>query len=169
MQQTKEGLLVPPPEPPKPDLDKLKRTFENGARWFYWIAGLSLINSVLHLARSSFTFVIGLGITQIVDGIALGITQENPQITIPIHAIAVILNLLFAGVYVLFGWFAGRKHGWAFIVGMVLYVLDGLIFLLFADWLSFAFHVFAFVCIFSGYSALRKLNNLQSLAMPAQG
>ena len=96
MQQTKDGLLVPPPEPPKPDLDKLKRTFENGAKWFYWIAGLSLINSGLNLARSNFTFVIGLSATQIVDGIAIGITQENPQIKIPIYAIAVILNLLFA-------------------------------------------------------------------------
>jgi hypothetical protein len=41
---------------------------------------------------------------------------------------------------------------------MVLYTLDGMIFLLGPDWLALGFHAFALFCIFNGYRALRRLN-----------
>jgi hypothetical protein len=40
---------------------------------------------------------------------------------------------------------------------MVLYGLDGLLFLIVQDWLSFGFHVFALFCIFGGYRSLKNL------------
>src|SRR5947209_1342499 len=40
-----------------------------GARWFYWIVGLSLVNSLLALGGAQIRFVFGLGITQIFDAI----------------------------------------------------------------------------------------------------
>ena len=45
----------------------LERQITNGANWFFWIAGLSLINSVLHLAGVSISFLIGLGLTELID------------------------------------------------------------------------------------------------------
>ena len=46
---------------------------------------------------------------------------------------------------------------------MVLYALDGLLFLLVGDWISIAFHAFALVCIGKGYQALRTLRRAVSL------
>jgi hypothetical protein len=168
MQQTQDGLLVPPQEPPNDDIIKITKSFENGYKWFYWIAGLSLINSAAHLAKSDFSFVIGLGVTQIVDAIALALTKEHPEITTVVNIIAFIFAAIFAGIFALFGWLAGKKHGWPFIVGLILYTFDGLIFLLVQDWMSIAFHGFAFVCILMGYTNLRKLNQLEAVAMQQQ-
>jgi len=40
---------------------------QSGARWFWWIAGLSLINTVLIHTGSDLSFVVGLGITLMAD------------------------------------------------------------------------------------------------------
>ena len=42
----------------------LEKQVERGASWFYWIAGLSLVNSILSLTDSGWMFFFGLGITQ---------------------------------------------------------------------------------------------------------
>ena len=36
---------------------------KSGASWFYWIAGLSLINSIAAVSGGSWRFILGLGIT----------------------------------------------------------------------------------------------------------
>src|ERR1700722_13224064 len=38
----------------------LLRRFHSGARWFYWIAALSLVNTLMAASSSGFVFVIGL-------------------------------------------------------------------------------------------------------------
>jgi hypothetical protein len=98
----------------------------------------------------------------------MGIGNEHPEAAGVFSVIALIFGAIFAGVFALFGWFAAKKYSWAFIVGMILYVLDGLIFLLVKDWMSVGFHVFAFICILNGYLNLRKLNQLQSAALQQQ-
>ena len=50
--------------------------------------------------------------------------------------------------------------------GLVLYGLDGLIFLLVADWVGLAFHVLALVFIFNGFMALRKLKATRASGQP---
>jgi hypothetical protein len=57
----------------------------------------------------------------------------------------------------LFGIFAGKGHTWSFLLGMVVYALDGAIFLIGRDWLALGFHVFVLVCIFSGFKAYQQL------------
>jgi len=142
---------------------EIQGTFHSGANWFYWIAGLSIVNSVAMLVGSEWGFVLGLGITQVFDAIALGVTEEteiqglSQGVSIGVRVFVFFIDLIIALVFVLFGWLANRRHGWAFIVGMVLYAMDGLIFLLVGDWLGVGFHGFALFCIFAGYSALRKL------------
>ena len=128
----------------------LENQLKSGASWFYWIAGLSVINSVVALAGSQWGFILGLGVTQLIDAVGKGIGGAG-------LAVALVLDLIAAGVFVLFGVFAHRRQAWSFIIGMVLYGLDGLLFLLGGDFMGVGFHVFALFCIFSGYSALRKL------------
>lgn len=137
---------------------KIEKQFQSGADWFFWIAGLSLINSVILLAGSEWGFIIGLGITRIIDIIGLSIAEE---VGIAGKIIALIFDIIAAGVFVLFGVFARKRYKWAFITGMILYALDGLIFLLVQDLLSIGFHVFALFCIFSGFKALGKLSGIE--------
>lgn len=133
--------------------------FHSGANWFYWIAALSVVNSVIMLVGAEWGFILGLGITQIFDGIAIALTEdsESEGVAFGVRAVVFCIDLVVAFVFALFGWLANRRHGWAFIVGMVLYAMDGLIFLLIQDWLGVGFHGFALFCIFAGYSAMKKL------------
>jgi len=123
---------------------------KSGASWFYWIAGLSLINSIVSFTGSSWRFLFGLGITQIFDAFGNSIGSGG-------RGAALVLDLAAAGVFILFGVFAHKAHTWAFVVGMALFALDGLIFLLRQDWIGVAFHLFVLYCLFRGFKACREL------------
>src|SRR5574340_77246 len=49
----------------------------NGANWFYWIAGLSVVNSVIVLFGGAWYFLVGLGATQFVDGFMMGMIEVS--------------------------------------------------------------------------------------------
>lgn len=148
----------PEQESPETPVHALQEKVKASANWFYWIAALSVINSVSLLLESDFGFVVGLGVTQVIDAIALGAAEEvGGNGSKILQAIAFGLDLLFAGGFALVGWLAGRGKAWAFVLGMTFYALDGVIFLLVQDWLSLGFHAFALFSIFVGYSALRQL------------
>src|SRR5256885_15512759 len=44
----------------------------NGAQWFYWVAALSLINCVVALTGAQWRFILGLGVTQVVQELSPG-------------------------------------------------------------------------------------------------
>lgn len=159
------GVGVPSQQPEasrSQEAGKLLQAMRSGANWFYWIAGLSLLNSAIQIFGSDRSFVVGLGITQVFDGIASAASADvGSQAGTILRGIAFALDLCVAGVFALFGWQAGKRRRWAFLVGMVLYFLDALIFLLVQDWLSLGFHAFALVGIWGGFSSLRKLEALE--------
>ena len=132
----------------------LGKQLKDGGSWFYWIAGLSLVNSVLALSGSGMSFILGLGVTQIFDGLAQGMGSGAGL------AVAVVLDLLAAAVFVFFGVFANKRHTWSFVVGMALYALDGLIYLIAQEWLGIGFHAFVLFCLFRGFKACRELNRV---------
>jgi hypothetical protein len=136
-----------------------RQQMQSGARWFYWIAGLSLVNSIAALSNSNWSFLAGLGITQFISGFALGLSEDlGGAVTV----IAMILDVFVAAFFVLLGVFATKGHTWAFILGLVIYALDGLIFLAFQLWFSFAFHIFVVYCLYRGFAANRKLKLLEA-------
>jgi len=118
-----------------------------GAKWFYWIAGLSLINSLVVILGGNFHFVVGLGITSVVDALAKQAGSMGSVLDI-------VINGFVAGVFVLFGHFAVKGQKWAFLVGMALYVLDGLLLLTVKDYLSVGFHAYALFAIYRGLQAV---------------
>src|SRR5438132_399741 len=67
------------------------------------------------------------------------------------------VDALLIGGFVLLGLLAVRGHAWAFLVGVTLYALDGLISLLVHDWLGVGFHVFVVILILKGFQAARQL------------
>lgn len=133
---------------------ELEKRMLSGANWFFWIAVLSLINSVILLSSGQWSFLAGLGITQIIDALATQISAAGGS---GATIIALIMDITVAGFFVFFGLMARKRQGWAFIVGMVLYGLDGLLFLLAQSWLSIAFHLFALYGIYQGLRALNRL------------
>jgi hypothetical protein len=121
----------------------------NGASWFYWIAAFSVINSVLVATGSEWGFALGLGVTTIIDHVAAGIGGAG-------QIVAIVLNAVAAAVVALFGYFAGKRHGWAFITGMIFLGLDTVLTGVLQMWISLAIHVFALFSIFRGYQANRE-------------
>jgi hypothetical protein len=140
------------------ELLRIQAQAKSGANWFYWIAALSVINSIMVLTGSGWSFIVGLGITQLVDGAAEALIEEGVSNA---RVVCFAINLIIAGVFVLFGAFANRKHLWAFVVGMLLYALDGLLFLLVMDYLSIGFHVFVLFSLYGGLKATNKLKQLE--------
>jgi len=138
---------------------KFENQLKSGAGWFFWIAGLSLVNSIVLLAGSEWSFIIGLGITQFIDAIGLEIAKEIGSLG---NIFAFILDIIIAGVFIVFGIFARKKHNWSFIIGMILYALDGFLFLLVQDFLSIGFHVFALFCIYKGFQANRTIKRSEA-------
>jgi hypothetical protein len=136
-----------------------------GANWFYWIAALSVVNSAILLGGANRHFVIGLGVTQFIDGFAGAVAQQAADHATLIRGIAIGLNVFVIVVVLLFGWLSNQRFTSVFLFGMMLYLLDGLLFVLVGDWMSAAFHAFALYCMWRGFAAYRQLNAL--LAQPA--
>lgn len=133
--------------------EALLKAQRNGGGWFFWIAGLSLINSIALATGSNMSFVVGLGATEVVDGIF-----HQSALNFPV--VGYILDALVLGLFVLLGVFARKGKLWAFVTGLVLYTLDALIFVLLPDepqWLPIGFHAYVLFCVWGGLQAARKL------------
>jgi hypothetical protein len=109
-----------------------------GANWFYWIAILSVVNSVIGLGGSNARFIVGLGMTDMA-GAARSI----------VSAIAV-------GGVVSLGYFANKRQKWAFIAGMALYAADAAILISLQQWLSAAFHAFVLYLLWEGFKRIAE-------------
>jgi hypothetical protein len=140
------------------EIDEQARRSQLGANWFFWIAGLSLVNSVVVLMNGRWSFLAGLGITQFIDGLAVAL---SPKLGNAATVLALLLDLVTVGVIVLFGLMARQRHTWAFVLGLILYAADGLLFLIVQDWLGLAFHAYASYRIFRGLTANKRLKELQ--------
>ena len=141
---------------------EITQRMKRGANNFYWIAALSVINSILSMTGSGTYFVIGLAVTLMVDGMTIGLSESLPDVSAIVKIIGLVLSILIAGVFALFGFFASQGKRWAFLVGMVLYGLDGLIMLAFADWIGVLFHGFFLWGLFGGWRALGELQKMSS-------
>jgi hypothetical protein len=142
--------------------EQIRALFErgkNGAAWFYWVAGLSAINTAIALAGNDWGFALGLGVTTIANAIALqGVPPEHRSTAI---GVAVVFNVIVLGCVVLCGWLAQKRFLVPFALGMFLYLLDGLLYLLLGNVMSILLHGFALFCMWNGFSAYRQLNALE--------
>jgi hypothetical protein len=139
---------------------QVKARVRAGADWFIWIAALSIINAVILTTGGRFHFIFGLGCTDLVAALAA---------KLPGGAVvaAWIVNIVIAGVFGLFGWFGREAKRGAFYAGMVFYILDAILMLVFQDWLGLAFHGYALFRIYGGVKAVGELDNLKPAALAA--
>lgn len=142
--------------------------YKSGANWFYWIAGLSLVTSIVAFAGGGWRFLISLGTTQVFDAFAEGLSIElggAPKV------IALVLDIFVAASFVAFGVFAGKKLLWAYMVGMIVFGLDGLVSLMFQDLIGVVAHAVVLFFMARGYMAGRDLvaieQSMTQVAPPA--
>src|SRR5215216_3223232 len=137
---------------------QLSQHFKSGANWFYWIAGLTIITSLITFFGGGIRFLFSLGSTQIIDGIAEALSADVGGAA---KVVALALDLIVTGVFVLFGYLSNQKHLWVYLVGMVVFLLDGLLSLIFQDWISLIAHCLVLYWLFRGYQAGRELLSLE--------
>ncbi len=134
---------------------QLQRQRDGGASWFYWVAALSLINTFSAFTGSDWRFVIGLGITQLIDLFAS--TAEIGS------GVGLLLSLLFAASFGALGYY-GRSRPGLLLLGMLLFAADGVIFVLIEDWVGVGFHAFVLFFVWGGYRAARALQQQPAAA-----
>ncbi|MCP4574392.1 MAG: hypothetical protein GY838_18715 [bacterium] len=140
-------------------LAKLANRAQGGANWFYWIAGLSLLNSLVALFAGQWNFIFGLGITQVLDALAQGLA-DGAGSAWAIKAGGLLFSIGALSTYVLFGWLANRGKTAGYVIGMVFYALDGGIFVVAGDLLGAGFHAVALALMGRGLHAHRQLRKL---------
>jgi hypothetical protein len=132
---------------------RVLQALKGSASWFLMIAGLSMVNSILAMSGTSVRFIFGLGVAQIVDALAHQAGSTG-------YVLDLIINGIIAGVFVLFWNFARQGQRWAWYLGMAIYVVDGVLLLLFKDYLAIAFHAYALYRMSSGLKLLPILDRL---------
>ena len=137
---------------------ELAQRYKSGANWFYWIAGLTIITSLIAFFGGGIRFLISLGLTQFIDALAAGLAT---QLGSAVQVVGLVLDLIVTGVFVLFGYLANKKMLWAYIAGMVVFLFDGLLSLAFADWIGVIAHAVVLFWMFRGFQAGRELVSLE--------
>ncbi len=126
----------------------------SSANWFYWIAGLTIVGVVASLFGSGWRFAIGLGLTEVLIAFA------TPGDDAPVAAgVMIALWLLAAASVALFLWLgyvARRPSQNAFVVGLVVYAIDTLIFVFVGDWLGVILHAVALYFLWQGLMLVRQ-------------
>lgn len=153
--------LAPAPSAENTNLEQklqVESALKGSASWFIVIAGLSLVNSVLAMTGANLQFIFGLGFTQVVDALA----HESGATGLVLD---LFINGMIAGVFTLFWHFSRKGAKWAWIAGMALYTLDGLILLPFKDFLGLAFHAYALYRMYTGYKLLPEFLRLSAPPM----
>ena len=133
-------------------------SMQRGASWFYTVAILSGINSLLQILDAKIRFIFGLGITQVVGSMA----KEGGNGTV----VLLLVDGLFIGLLLLCGKWARERSQGAFLGGMTAYALDGLLLVLFGMWIDAAVHAYALYRMWQGYGASRELLKLEESAQP---
>jgi hypothetical protein len=135
---------------------QLAQGYRSGVKLFYWIAALTIITSFITFFGGGIRFLLSLGVTQVMDVIAT-------QIGSAAQVVALVLDLIVTGVFALFGYLAGKKMLWAYIVGMVVFLLDGLLSLVSVDIVGVIAHAVVLFFLFRGFQAGQQLISHEKL------
>jgi len=157
-----EIVTADPLQTVRAELAQLHARGTSGAGWFFWIAALSLINSIILLSGGDRHFVVGLGVTSIADAVARTVADQNPEVAGVAKGIAFGFTVFVAAVVCLFGWLSRRPILPVFALGMILYLLDGLIYVMFQDWMSVGFHAFVLFGMWNGFNAYRQMKAMKA-------
>jgi hypothetical protein len=145
---------------------ELSDRYRSGANWFYWIAGLTLVTSIIGLLGGGWRFFLSLGVTQVIDGIALAAAESLGDAT---KIIALVLDIVITAMFAGFAYLAHKRQLWAYMAGIVVFGLDGLLSLAIFDIIGILVHGFVLVMMIRGFMAGREMLALErAMAQAAQ-
>ncbi len=153
------------PQPLDGDRAALTVQVQRGGNWFHWIAGLSILYVVFALQSGHW------------NGGLFGLLAPEKIANYGTHErllVKIFMGLICGGAastFFLLGYFASRAARWAFVVGIVIYVCDTLLWALFAfltprNWMAVLFHGWALFTIVKGLIAANKLSTLNAAPPP---
>lgn len=122
----------------------------HGADWFFWLAILSVINSLIVWYYNIPNTPVGLGITQWLDGTHSGIKAS-------LTTGWLVTDILIAAVLAMFGLLARRGSDIAFVVGIFLYIIDAFLMIGLRDLFGFGVHLVGLFFLFKGLLASRHI------------
>lgn len=137
----------------------------NSYSWFKWIAGLSLINTLLMIFGSNISFIFGLASNIFLYAFGVELFGEYSIITLS-------AQLIFPVIYFLLYRMNKSMKKWPIIVGVVLYGLDALLYLLIDDMLSILFHAYVMYSVLKSFWEIDQfketLSKLEALNQQSQ-
>ena len=122
----------------------------HGADWFFWIAILSVINTLIVYFYQTPNTPVALGLTQWLDGTNVGITSALTPGWL-------VTDILIAAVLAMFGLLARRGNDLAFVVGIFLYVVDAMLTIGMRDFFGFGVHLIGLFFLCKGLLASRHI------------
>jgi len=122
----------------------------HGADWFFWIAILSVINSLVVYFYQTPNTPVALGLTQWLDGTNAGINSAMTPGWLT-------TNILIAAVLAMFGLLARRGNDLAFVVGIFLYIVDAMLIIGMKDFFGFGVHLIGLFFLCKGLLASRHI------------
>ncbi len=128
----------------------IDRRINRSANWFFGLAILSVTNTLLLMLPGT-TLIIGFGITALTYASTMG------KGTLAILFMSLV-TLAVTALFIILGICGRRKHRWAFVTGLTVYAIDGLLLILVQDWYSIAFHFALFILILQGLNATNLHN-----------
>ena len=134
----------------------------SGANWFFWIVGLSIINTLISLTGTDWGFSLGVAATQVADYLAYDGKSALGRV------FALGFDVLVFGFYALCGVQAMRGATWAFVLGLIFFALDTLLMLFMQQWIGLLLHGWAIFSIFTGLIANTNLRKMQLAGAGAQ-
>jgi hypothetical protein len=132
---------------------KVDSGVRNGANWLFAIGTLSIVNTLLTGFGFKFNFIVGLGITGLIDAIFY---ELNRSIFL-LFFLNLFLNILISSVFFILAVYGKKAQAWAFIAALIFYGVDTLLISFAEIWFAVIFHIFGMVGIFLGYRSLRAL------------
>jgi hypothetical protein len=137
---------------------ELSDRFRSGANWFYWIAGLTLVTSVIGLMGGGWSFFLSLGITRLIDGFAVYFADSFGEAT---KVIAIVLDIFITALFIGLGYLSNKRQLWAYLAGIILFGLDSLLSLVTFNVLGLIVHCVVMFLMIRGYIAGRDLLTLE--------
>ncbi len=142
------------------------RKFRASANWFYWIGGLTLGNTLLHLLTGRFLLSL-IGITS-PQYFGYFLRDLGVNYTLRFQAIQAFLIAVFGLLYVIFGYFSRRDVLWAYWIGFILYIQDLFFLTTFFRSPAILMHMVVLWFLFQGIQAgHRWKKERETLAVPS--
>src|SRR5688500_7729620 len=130
------------PELTNAQIRGLENSHRNGARIFFIIAGVSLLNTLGLLFNFPSALLAGLGSNFYIKGFGESVLRQVGVEGTIASILLFIVNLMIIGGFTAIGFLAYRRQLWAYNLGMILYALDTLIYFRVWAWSGIIFHAF---------------------------